>query len=49
MELLTYDYPTKSWLPYSAEDVSLEFIMLDPYVRLLLARDGKTATYKASF
>eukprot|EP00026_Physarum_polycephalum_P009024 Phypoly_transcript_09134.p1 GENE.Phypoly_transcript_09134~~Phypoly_transcript_09134.p1 ORF type:complete len:441 (+),score=85.61 Phypoly_transcript_09134:55-1323(+) len=36
------------WVPYKADDVQLEFIMLDPYVRTNLKHDGK-GTYSTSF
>jgi oligosaccharyltransferase complex subunit beta len=36
------------WVPYKADDVQLEFIMLDPYVRTNLKHDNK-GNYSASF
>lgn len=29
------------WVPFKADDVQLEFIMLDPYYRVNLKNDGK--------
>jgi len=36
------------WVPFKADDVQLEFIMLDPYVRVNLTHDGK-GKYSTSF
>lgn len=36
------------WVPFKANDVQLEFIMLDPYVRTNLTHDGK-GKYSTSF
>jgi len=36
------------WVPYKANDVQLEFIMIDPYVRTNLTHDGK-GKYSTSF
>jgi len=38
----------KKWVPYLANDVQLEFRMLDPYVRINLKHDSK-GIYTASF
>jgi len=45
-EFLTYsvdieEWNGESWVPYSADDVQLEFQMLDPYVRINLEHDKK--------
>jgi len=38
------------WVPYAADDIQLEVVMLDPYVRLNLARvDSKSATQAVTF
>eukprot|EP01099_Mayorella_cantabrigiensis_P000463 TRINITY_DN1213_c0_g1_i1.p1 TRINITY_DN1213_c0_g1~~TRINITY_DN1213_c0_g1_i1.p1 ORF type:complete len:477 (+),score=126.39 TRINITY_DN1213_c0_g1_i1:126-1433(+) len=38
------------WVPYVADDIQLEFVMLDPYVRLNLARsDPNSAKYSVTF
>mmetsp|Transcript_2967 Transcript_2967/g.5627 ORF Transcript_2967/g.5627 Transcript_2967/m.5627 type:complete len:432 (+) Transcript_2967:3-1298(+) len=36
-----YDGKTDSWKPFIADDVQLEFIMLDPYVRTTLTHNNK--------
>lgn len=50
--LSTWDGKTGEWAPYNADDVQLEFTMLDPYYRLTLSRDGSdgpAAVYGARF
>jgi len=38
------------WVPYVADDIQLELVMLDPYVRLNLVRpDSKASTYSITF
>lgn len=49
VELLSYDHALKKWLPYIADDLMLEFIMLDPYIRMPLAHQQGKALYKATF
>jgi len=39
----------KQWVPYTGEDIQVEWVMLDPYVRTFLKREGKSATFKATF
>lgn len=39
----------QKWVPYAGQDIQLEFVMLDPYVRTFLKREGTSATFKASF
>jgi len=39
----------KAWVPYTGEDIQLEFVMLDPYVRTFLKREGTSSTFKATF
>lgn len=36
-----YDAETGGWQPFKADDVQMEFVMLDPYVRTFLSHDGK--------
>jgi len=44
------EYTGGKWTPYVANDIQLEFVMLDPYVRLNLARaDSKSSTYSVVF
>lgn len=42
------EYDGGKWLPYKADDVQVEFVMLNPYVRLPLKHDGK-GTYSVQF
>lgn len=41
MVIEEYDAEQGGWTPYRAEDVQLEFVMLDPYVRTFLEHDGR--------
>jgi len=36
-----YDVTTQSWVPFTGTDVQLEFVMIDPYVRIPLKHDNK--------
>jgi oligosaccharyltransferase complex subunit beta len=36
-----YDGASGKWVPFTNNDVQLEFVMIDPYVRLNLRHDGK--------
>jgi len=46
MDILTWDSEKKKWVPYVADDVVLEFVMLDPYYRIPLPYDSATSHYK---
>lgn len=48
VDLQLYNASTGAWQPYAAPDVQLEFVMLDPYVRMPLADDGR-GTFSARF
>ncbi len=37
------------WVPYAADDMQLEFVMLDPYVRTTMTSDPATGLFKAIF
>eukprot|EP00968_Pinguiococcus_pyrenoidosus_P019391 scaffold2113_cov233-Pinguiococcus_pyrenoidosus.AAC.13 len=37
----TWDGDAQAWAPFHAEDVQLEFVMLDPYIRTTLTSDGE--------
>lgn len=37
------------WLPYQANDVQLEFVRIDPFVRTKLVQEAGQPTYKAQF
>jgi len=39
----------KAWVPYTGSDIQLEFVMLDPYVRTFLKKQGTSSTFKATF
>ncbi|KAL4481436.1 hypothetical protein ABPG74_007525 [Tetrahymena malaccensis] len=49
IEIFTYSQKKNTWVPYITDDIVLEFIMLDPYIRQTLTREGKTQVYKTSF
>jgi len=36
-----YDVSTNTWLPFIGSDVLLDFVMIDPYLRLYLKHDNK--------
>ncbi len=45
-----YDSTSKAWMPYLAQDLQVEFVMLDPYVRTSLVPVSPfEGWYKASF
>ena len=37
------------WAPFSADDLQVEFVMLDPWVRVPLTQIKGTSTYEADF
>lgn len=39
--------PDGTLVPFSASDVQLEFVRLDPFHRLYLQQEGQSSTYKA--
>jgi oligosaccharyltransferase complex subunit beta len=43
-----YDREQGGWRPYRADDVQLEFVMLDPYLRTFMKHDGN-GRYSAHF
>ena len=49
VDITTWDRIKTKWVPYVANDIQLEFIMLDPYVRMPLTNVANTPTYKADF
>lgn len=49
IEIFIFNQIKNTWVPYITDDVVLEFIMLDPYIRTTLTREGKTQLYKTSF
>jgi len=49
IDITTWDPITKQWVPYVTNDIYLEFVMLDPYIRMPLTYVSGTSTYKAEF
>jgi len=49
MDILTWDSDKKKWVPYIADDVVLEFVMLDPYYRIPLGYDSAKSQYRTEF
>lgn len=48
IDIMQWDGETGTWVPYLADDVQLEFVMLDPYVRTTMQAD-RNGTYTAHF
>lgn len=47
---VTIDQKTNGqWVPYSADDLQLEFVMLEPYIRMGLSKSAENGTYTAKF
>ncbi|EGR30314.1 hypothetical protein IMG5_135110 [Ichthyophthirius multifiliis] len=49
IEIFMWNRLTNTWNPYVTDDLTVEFIMLDPYVRMPLKNVQNTALYKAKF
>lgn len=47
IKIQSWDKIQQNWVDYTAEDLNLEFVMLDPYVRIRLAYDQ--GFHKAKF
>jgi len=43
-----YKLSEQAWVPFTADNVQLELVMIDPYIRNTLKHDGK-GTYTATF
>eukprot|EP00898_Chlorokybus_atmophyticus_P009048 jgi/Chlat1/9144/Chrsp97S08394 len=41
VQIEEWDAAKRAWRPFRADDVQLEFVMLDPYIRTTLSQDGK--------
>jgi len=41
IDLQEWDVNTNQWVPFKADDVQLEFVMIDPYIRTSLSHDKK--------
>jgi oligosaccharyltransferase complex subunit beta len=48
-DITTWDASRKEWVPYVANDLYLEFVMLDPYIRMPLTNVPGTSIYRAEF
>ena len=43
------EYVDGEWRPFSAQDMQMEFVMMDPYVRKTLTCEGQSGLHKAAF
>jgi len=48
-DISTYDHKSGQWVPYVADDLQLEFVMLDPYIRTGLKNVKGTSRYSVGF
>jgi len=49
VEISTWDSKTNKWVPYVTDDLYLEFVMLDPYIRMPLKYNQARKQYTAEF
>lgn len=49
IEIFRWNRTSKVWQPYIAQDFMLDFVMLDPYVRIPLKKDIGLPTFRAQF
>lgn len=49
VEAEQFDSESGDWQPYIADDIQVEFVMLDPWVRADLNNRNGTSTYFAEF
>lgn len=49
LDVEEYDHHTSSWKPYVAQDLMVEFVMLDPWIITKLNNHVGTSTYSAEF
>eukprot|EP01038_Epipyxis_sp_PR26KG_P013924 gene13924-18673_t len=47
--MIVEEYKDGSWHPFSADDMQMEFVMLDPHVRKTMSNDPKTGNFQAVF
>jgi oligosaccharyltransferase complex subunit beta len=47
--MVVEEYVDNSWVPFSADDMQMEFVMLDPYVRKTLIADAKSGRHSIKF
>jgi hypothetical protein len=46
IEIEEWNQKLKKWSPYNANDIQMEYIMLDPYVRMPLTKDPTPGSSK---
>lgn len=50
VDIYEYDYKTNQWKPYLTDDLQLEFVMMNPYVRQQMKMlSPSKPTYHISF
>lgn len=51
IDIDTWDNNKGLWVPFEANDVLLEYVMMDPYIRMFLTKDSdkKSSRYYAQF
>lgn len=47
--MIVEEYKNGQWVPFSADDMQMEFVMLDAYVRKTLTADPKTGKFSTLF
>lgn len=47
--MIVEEYRDNQWHPFSTNDMQMEFVMLDPYVRKTMTSDPKTGVFTAIF
>jgi oligosaccharyltransferase complex subunit beta len=48
-DLEEWDSTTETWKPYLADDVQIEYVRLDPHIRITLKHSNNSGHYIASF
>lgn len=48
-KMIVEEYYNNEWHPFSSNDMQMEFVMLDPYVRKTMVSDPKTGIFTALF
>lgn len=47
--MIVEEFADNKWKPFVADDMQMEFVMLDPYVRKTMTADPKTGKFTAAF
>lgn len=47
--MVVEQYKDGQWVPFYADDMQMEFVMMDPYVRKTMVSDKKTGRFVAEF